>query len=130
VSSEGFQIKAIDVKNDLCVISKPDHGLLPVTLAQDDELHIRDHVFTVGAPASTFPIETEGYVSLPAIDSDSWELNGKVLLSLSIYSGNSGSPVLNAAGEVVAVIVMGSPRYPSIAIATSVRHVRALLEAL
>jgi len=91
--SMNFKIITIDVKNDLCIIEKPNHRLIPVKLVTDYKPKIRDKVFTVGAPHGIFPIETEGFVSVPSIRSSDKELNGKIMCSLPIYRGNSGSPV-------------------------------------
>lgn len=95
MESQNFKIIAIDTKNDLCVIEKPNHRLIPVKIAKDYKPKIRDRIFTVGAPHGTFPIETEGFVSSPFIFSTDKELNGKMMCSLPIYRGNSGSPVFN-----------------------------------
>lgn len=101
-----FKIVALDAKNDLCLIEKPRHGLKVVSFADGSLLKIRDEIFTVGAPSGTFPIQTSGYVSLPSIFSTQEELNGKIMASLPIYRGNSGSPVFNTKGEVIGVVVM------------------------
>ena len=122
-----FKIVAIDVKNDLCVIEKPMHRLIPVKLAKDFRPKIRDKVYTVGAPRGTFPIETQGYISSPFIFSENEDLNGKVLCSLAIYSGNSGSPAYNDSGEVIGVIVMGDKIYPNVAIYTPIKYLVTLM---
>jgi serine protease Do len=122
-------IKAIDTDNDLCLIDKPEHGLKPMPIVDHDSVYIRDRVFTVGAPSLPFPIESEGYVSIPALSSNSPRLNGKIMCSLPIYSGNSGSPLLNELGEVIGVIVMGDRDYNGVAIATPAKALRAFLKA-
>jgi hypothetical protein len=126
--SPNFKIIAIDVKNDLCILEKANHGLVPVIFPKDFKLKIRDKIFTVGAPHSTFPIETEGHVSVPFIFSTSEELNGKIMCSLGIYSGNSGSPVFNSKGEIIGIIVMGSKQYINIAFLTNSKYLVTLLE--
>jgi serine protease Do len=103
-------------------------GLAPVTLSKSSTLKIRDEVFIVGAPNGTFPIETQGHVSLPKVPSADEELNGKIMCSLPIFKGNSGSPVYDSKGEVVGVIVMGDARYPNISFATPVKYLVSLME--
>ena len=95
VEIKNFRIVLIDVRNDLCIIERQGHHITPVVFAKDYRPKIRDKVFTVGAPANSFPVETEGVVSLPSVFSSEPEMNGKILCSLAVYKGNSGSPVFN-----------------------------------
>lgn len=126
---DGLRIIAVDEKNDLCMIeTNKKHNLIPVKISNKKVFKIRDKVFTVGAPSFTFPIESEGFVSLPVIDSDSINLKGKTLLSLSIFKGNSGSPVFDDNGEVIGVIVSGDRSYEQIAIATPVEPLRQFIQ--
>ena len=99
-------------------------------MASDYQLKIRDKVFTVGAPEGTFPVETEGHVSLPFIFSINEDLNGKVLCSLGIYRGNSGSPVFDVNGNVIGVVVMGSRRYVNVAFLTRTKYLVTLFAEL
>ncbi len=123
-----FKIVDIDRKNDLCLIFKPKHGLRPVTLSGKD-MKLRDPVFAVGAPASTFPIESEGVLSLSSMTVDGDQTWPDVMLmSLDICGGNSGGPVFDKNGNVVGVIVAGSRRYDHIAIVVKAKYVIKFLK--
>jgi S1-C subfamily serine protease len=83
-TKKDFKIVEIDRKNDLCLIYKQKHGLKPVIL-NGKEMKIRDPVFAVGAPASTFPIESEGFLSLSGLTVDGdQEWPDVMLMSLDI----------------------------------------------
>ena len=121
-----FKIVAVDEENDLCLIYKGSHGLKPVTLSSK-EVKIRDSVFIVGAPASNFPIEAEGFVSSPHVDMyDDWK--DRMILSLDIFGGNSGGPVFNADGSVVGIISAGSHRYLHLGIAVKSKYLIEFLK--
>lgn len=112
VSSELYQkipVRLIvsDRKNDLAILEIPDTGsanpkYLPLAA---DRVSTGEQVFTVGFPHISFlgkaPKYTEGTVSaLSGIGDDPRILQ----ISVPVQSGNSGGPLLNAAGEVVGVV--------------------------
>lgn len=132
VSIDGLKMMAVDLDNDLCMVLRPDHGITPVKLSSKKEFKIRDKVYTVGAPASTFPLEAEGHISLPLIEVDKEDsaLNNKMLLSLPIYKGNSGSPIFDDQGEVIGVIVMGNPRFEHITYATRLAELKVFIRKI
>lgn len=118
---EGLSIIGIDEENDLCMIENKNHRLKPLRIvAPEHKVKIRDEAFVVGAPSGVFPIETHGFVSMPEFGNEN-----RLLVSVSIFSGNSGSPLMNKDGEVIGVVVAGVKRYPNVCFATS--H-RALIE--
>lgn len=116
----------IDKVHDLCVMNAERHGLIPVNLSKNFEPEIRQKVFILGAPSSVFPVETEGVISLPSFSFYAPE--DKVLLSASIFSGNSGSPVWGENGSVIGIIVSGDNTYTGIAYMVSVRYLNKFLE--
>lgn len=121
-----FKIVDLDMENDLCLIYKNKHGLVPVILTAK-ELKIRDSVFTVGAPASSFPIEAEGFVSLPHMDMMSGPKD-RMILSLDVYSGNSGGPIFDSKGRMVGVLVAAKRDYLHLGIAVKSKYVIQFLK--
>jgi serine protease Do len=120
-SMKDFRIVDMDIENDLCLIYKNKHGLVPVVLTAK-ELKIRDSVYTVGAPGSAFPIEAEGFVSLPHIDMMSGPKD-RMILSLDVYSGNSGGPIFDDKGRMVGVLVAAKRDYLHLGIAVKSKYV-------
>jgi len=97
-------------------------------LAKNPTLKIRDKVYTIGAPKGSFPIETEGYISIPKMNIDGSIVDDKILLSLPITSGNSGSPLYNENGDVIGMIVMGDMSYPFISFALNVDYINKFIK--
>jgi S1-C subfamily serine protease len=117
-----FKIVSIDLENDLCLIRKDSHGLLPVTFSSR-EVKIRDSVFTVGGPAGNFPTETEGFVSLPSADFPSNGWKDRMVMSLDIFSGNSGGPIFDSNGNVIGLVSAGDRRYLHFGIAVKTKYI-------
>lgn len=96
---------------DLAVLRTPAAGLRPATLGHSAGLHVGDAVVAAGAPLQTSGSVTTGIVSA---------LNREVALSRSgprehliqtdaaVTSGNSGGPLVDAAGRVVGVTTAGA----------------------
>ncbi len=91
------------------------------------ELKIRDSVYTVGGPGSAFPIEAEGFVSLPHIDMMSGPKD-RIVLSLDVYFGNSGGPIFDSKGRVVGVLVAAKKDYLHLGIAVKTKYVIQFLK--
>lgn len=125
--ASGFKIKALDNETDLCMLeSNKDIVLLPVELAAKDSLRIRDVVYTVGAPRGIFPIEAEGRIMTPRMYGK--ENKDKILCSLPIYGGNSGSPLFNENSEVVGVITAGDKMYQNVGYATNLTDLKKFIK--
>lgn len=126
-TQKDFKIVALDLENDLCLIYKKHHGLVPVTLSSK-EVKIRDAVFIVGAPAGNFPVEAEGYVSGPSVDFVANEWKDRIMLSLDVFGGNSGGPIFNARGHVIGMISAGDRRYLHFGIAVKSKYIIKFLK--
>ena len=105
---------------DLCIISVPKHGLVPVKISLE-KVKFGDLIYASGVPQGEFPIITEGYVSQPINEGDGPDdlTDGKMLLSISAAVGSSGSPVFNIKGEVIGVIVLVNSKYDQISYAVT-----------
>lgn len=121
-----LEIAELDLKNDLCLVKREGHSLVPLKLA--NEVSLGERAIALGSPLGVFPMETEGKVM--ALDATYLDpsLNGKILLSLPVFAGNSGGPVLNQSGEVIGVITLGVPIYPQISFAVHIDRLKAFLK--
>ena len=95
-------------ERDLCLL-KADKKIQPVTLSPEDyKSNIMEKVISIGAPNGVFPIATETYLS-GAFERTANMIEGDplLLLSATVFQGQSGSPVYNRRGEVIGVIFIG-----------------------
>lgn len=102
-----LSIVAMDEKLDLCILSGK-HGLIPLKLERSyfANVHVGQKVYSVGSPAGIFPAKSVGYV----VDRKSNEnelLKDRLILSMPIYFGDSGSPILISNGHVVGMRLAG-----------------------
>jgi S1-C subfamily serine protease len=100
----GFEIikYQFDETLDLCILFKENHGLEIASLTTNyDEIAFGDKIYVVGAPqvANNMPVDI---------------LNGKMLFSAPITSGNSGGPVFDRNGKIIGIAVMGNAAYHNI----------------
>ncbi|MEM1334595.1 MAG: trypsin-like peptidase domain-containing protein [Actinomycetota bacterium] len=100
-------ILAADRGNDLALLRIAGDGFVPARFADPDSIAIGDEVVAVGFALNLDgdPSVTLGIVS--ALDRsfglDDVFLDGLIQTDAAISSGNSGGPLVNAAGEVVGV---------------------------
>lgn len=116
--TDNLRIRSIDTVNDICLLETKSNPLTPLKI-ELAEYEIGDEMFVVGAPTGTFPIFTKGYVAMNQPVFDGSMLATKVMLSIPIFQGNSGSPLFNKKGNVVGLIVAANPKYPYISFATN-----------
>lgn len=130
---DGLKIEEIDTKNDLCLLVRKNHGLVPLKMSSGKYIQNRDKVTILGSPAGTFPFETEGRVAyMDAYEALNFfrdkKFKGKILISAPSYGGNSGGPIIDRSGRLIGVLVMGHRGYPQLSIATHVDRVREFLK--
>lgn len=100
---------ASDTGNDLALLRIAGDGFTPATFADPDSIRIGDEVVAIGFALDLDgdPSVTKGIVS--ALDrtltlgGDGGALDALIQTDAAISSGNSGGPLVNAAGEVVGI---------------------------
>ncbi|MFC3995109.1 S1C family serine protease [Nocardiopsis sediminis] len=104
-----------DTANDIAVLHAPDAGLDPVRLGDAAALRVGDTVLAAGSPLRLAGTVTSGIVS--AVDreaqlGDTGDPQPVIQTDAAINVGNSGGPLIDAAGRVVgvntAIATMGS----------------------
>ena len=95
-----------DPARDLALLKVSDtSGLVAAPLGQSSDVAVGDQVVAIGNALALEggPTVTEGIVSAlgRSIDTDSGTLHGLIQTDAAISSGNSGGPLVNAAGQVI-----------------------------
>ncbi len=98
---------AADPGNDLALLRMNGDGFDAATFADPDSVHLGDEVVAIGFALGLDgdPSVTLGIVSAlnRTIGTDGAFLDGLIQTDAAISSGNSGGPLVNAAGEVVGI---------------------------
>jgi S1-C subfamily serine protease len=102
------EVVAADEEADLALLHVADTGgLVPAPLGTSADTQVGDEVVAVG---NALALEggmtvTQGIVSAldRSIDTESGTLSGLIQTDAAISSGNSGGPLVNAAGDVVGI---------------------------
>ena len=100
------RVVAADSTHDLALVQATGvSGLTPATFGTGDSVVVGDTVLAFGAPLGLEGTVTSGIVS--ALDRDAQDLNlsGLIQTDAPINSGNSGGPLVDAAGQVIAINV-------------------------
>ncbi len=101
------KVLAIDPANDLALLQLDVTGLTPATLADPTSIRVGDEVVAIGFALDLDgdPSVTLGIVSAlgRTILTDTGALDGLIQTDAAISSGNSGGPLVNAAGQVVGI---------------------------
>lgn len=114
---KGFRIIKIDTENDICVIGKKTgHKLMPVEIEKDFETNVKrgQRAYLIGGPLGLFPVVKEGFVASKHGTEFPFELDRIMVVSVTGYAGNSGSPVFAEDGKVIGMVTMGLPAYPDL----------------
>ena len=102
------RVVAADTDADVAVVRVSDTtGLVAAPLGSAADLRVGDEVVAIGNALALEggPTVTQGIVSAldRSIPTDAGTLDGLVQTDAAISSGNSGGPLVNAAGEVVGI---------------------------
>jgi S1-C subfamily serine protease len=101
------RVVATDATNDLALLHVDITGLTPATFADPKNVRVGDEVVAIG-----FALDLDGEASvtlgiISALDrtmiTDNGALDGLIQTDAAISSGNSGGPLVNAAGQVVGI---------------------------
>ena len=100
-------VVAADAGNDLALLQVDVTGLVPATLADPTTVRVGDDAIAIG-----YALDLDGEASVTlgivsALDrtllTDNGALDGLIQTDAAISSGNSGGPLVNAAGQVVGI---------------------------
>jgi len=118
LETSGFKIKKIDKVNDMCLLVKHNHGLVPVRFAKSlDKMRLHDKVFITGSPLGLFQTIEFGTLVIK----DDGSPKHYVILSIVAAPGNSGSPIFNENGDVISMLIAGPAGFNHIGVCVPVR---------
>jgi putative serine protease PepD len=97
-----------DPESDIAVIKAAKSGLTPVAIGNSDSIAVGDPVLAFGSPLALVNTVTAGIVSaldrtIEAGDSGTTRYFAAIQTDAAVNQGNSGGPLVNAAGEVIGV---------------------------
>jgi putative serine protease PepD len=127
------RLVGIDVGNDLAILRIAGTGYPAARFADPDSIRVGDEVVAIGFALDLdgLPTVTLGIVS--ALDrtvmTANGALNGLIQTDAAISSGNSGGPLVNAAGEVVGIdtaVLSGGPAAAATNIGLAISNAEAL----
>ncbi|MBN1530192.1 MAG: trypsin-like peptidase domain-containing protein [Thermoleophilaceae bacterium] len=102
------QVVGTDTSSDIALlkVDPGDQRLVPLALADSDDLHVGDPTFAIGNPYGLERTLTTGVVS--ALDREisapnGFSIDGVIQTDAALNPGNSGGPLLDAAGRVIGV---------------------------
>jgi len=126
-------VLAADAGNDLALLRMSGDGFEAASFADPDSIRIGDEVVAIGFALGLDgePSVTLGIVSAlnRTIGTEGVFLDGLIQTDAAISSGNSGGPLVNAAGEVVGINTAVA-RDTSVTAATNVSFAISAAEAL
>ncbi|MEV0717504.1 trypsin-like peptidase domain-containing protein, partial [Asanoa sp. NPDC050611] len=99
------QILRTDPSHDLALLRVDPSGLTPATLGDSANVRVGDTVLAFGSPLGLSGTVTSGIVSALDRNAQDLGLSGLIQTDAPINSGNSGGPLVNAAGQVIAINV-------------------------
>jgi putative serine protease PepD len=105
-STASARILRTDPSHDLALIQVEGvNGLTPATLGDSGTVQVGDTVLAFGSPLGLTGTVTAGIVSALDRDASDLDLSGLIQTDAPINSGNSGGPLVDAAGRVIAINV-------------------------
>jgi S1-C subfamily serine protease len=129
LTTDGLKILAVDPVNDICVISKKSHGLLPIVFAKDYgtvKVH-KTSAFIVGAPLGIFATTYSGEVISTDLDFGAFAQH-KLVVNTPAAPGNSGSPVFNENGQVIGMLIAGLGSFDHLSICTALPQLQLFVK--
>ncbi len=137
---EGAEVVAVDPLNDVAFVKIKDvSGLKPATLGDSKTVTVGQQVITIGNALGLYQnTVASGIVSgtgrsLTATDSTgsmAEKLSDMIQTDAAINSGNSGGPLVNAAGEVIGINTATSSSAENVGFAIPIASVKGMLSQL
>ncbi len=120
-----------DHETDVALLKiNPRDGLLPVRLGDSDQLRVGDWVMAVGNPYNYEHTVTVGVVSAKDRKIDDNPFERYIQTDAAINYGNSGGPLFNGSGEVVAINSAISTRGRGIGFSIPINLVKDVVKQL
>jgi S1-C subfamily serine protease len=110
-TQSGAEIVASQPENDIAVLSpsQPPELIIPAILGNPNAMRVGDEAFAVGNPFGLYSSMSAGVISgfdrafhPPERDQ---QIEGLIQVDAAVNPGNSGGPLLNRYGQVVAIVV-------------------------
>lgn len=137
---EKAEVKAVDPLNDIAFLKVADvSGLKAATLGDSKTISVGQQVIAIGNALGEYQnTVTSGIVSgtgrsLVATDASgsmSEQLSDMIQTDAAINSGNSGGPLVNAAGEVIGINTATSSSAENVGFAIPISSVKGMLSQL
>ncbi|BAL92780.1 putative trypsin-like serine protease [Actinoplanes missouriensis 431] len=108
-STASAEVVGRDPESDIAVIKVAKSGLAPVALGDSDAIAVGDPVLAFGSPLALVNTVTSGIVSALDRPIEAGEAGGAtryyaaIQTDAAVNQGNSGGPLVNAAGQVIGV---------------------------
>lgn len=131
---EGAEVIGADEATDLAVIKVDATGLTPAEFGDSDALAVGSRVVALGNAAGLSWTATQGIVSAKA--RDVYEDTGYAIqclqVDVAINSGNSGGPLLNKFGQVIAInsAKIAASGYEGLGFSIPINEAKVVLESL
>ncbi len=131
---EDVEVIGADEATDLAVIKVDATGLTPAEFGDSDELAVGSRVVALGNAAGLSWTATQGIVSAKA--RDVYEDTGYAIqclqVDVAINSGNSGGPLLNKYGQVIAInsAKIAASGYEGLGFSIPINEAKVVLESL
>jgi putative serine protease PepD len=106
-STASAKLVGRDQESDVAVIKVAKTGLTPITFGNSDQVAVGDPVLAFGSPLALTNTVTEGIVSALDRTIESGETGGTtryyraIQTDAAVNQGNSGGPLVDAAGQIV-----------------------------
>ena len=102
-TSKSAQLIGIDRASDLALLKVDGSRFSHIDLGDSDSIRIGDSIVAIGSPFGLTGTATSGIVSAKNRNLNMSRYDNYLQIDASINSGNSGGPVLNMEGQVIAV---------------------------
>ena len=110
-----------DPGTDLCILRLPDDARVSVAALNREPLRVGQLALTVGRPGETATASL-GVISVAGPEWRTWRggrIDQFIRLDVPVYDGFSGSPLVNASGQIAGICTSGLARGAAVAVPTA-----------